>query len=284
MALAQITTSPLRRALKKRKPSRAVRRSYSAKEPRAATLKAIQVLHEKFTRFEAVIERLLFPVLEPFLVGTGTTSEPEREDANLPRFVGAKLEAIELNLEDIFREREIFEDLDLIGKRVATKNGNELRRLIGISILDADPGVGAQIANFRSVNISRIKSLAGTELIEITQLLERATATGARVEVLRKAIEDRFAVTRSKAALLARDQVLTLNGQITRTRQTNVGIQEYIWTTSGDELVRDRHIELDGTAQRWDTPPIISDDGRTGHPADDYQCRCVAFPVLPELA
>jgi uncharacterized protein with gpF-like domain len=27
---------------------------------------------------------------------------------------------------------------------------------------------------------------------------------------------------------------------------------------------------------------VVSDDGRTGHPGDDYQCRCTAFPVLED--
>ena len=132
--------------------------------------------------------------------------------------------------------------------------------------------------------MSRIKSLAGRQLVEITQLLERSEAAGARVEVLRDAILKRFDVSKSRASLLARDQTLTLNSQIARTRQTNLGIEQYVWTTSGDERVRDTHAELDGTTQRWDTPPVVSEDGRTAHPGEDFQCRCTAFPVLPELA
>lgn len=285
MALVRIPTSRHRRKLARRIPSRAVRRANSAREPRAATLAYTKALLDRLSLFEKEIERILFPALAQFTEGTGTT----KQDANLPRYMGAKLETLELFLAEFFDERELLEDLDIIGKRVATKNGTELKRVVGISIRQADPGVGAQIGNFRATNVSRIKSLVGRELIGITQLLEKSEATGARVEVLRKAIEDRFGVTRSKAALLARDQTLTLNAEITRVRQTNLGIEEYIWTTSGDERVRGQdpkdstdHASLDGTRHRWGNPPDVG-DGRRLHPGEDYQCRCTAFPVLSEL-
>jgi SPP1 gp7 family putative phage head morphogenesis protein len=118
-------------------------------------------------------------------------------------------------------------------------------------------------------------------LSEIEKLLERGE--GLSVEVLRERIEERFGVTESKADLLARDQTLKLNGQLTERLQVSAGIEEYFWTTSGDERVRESHAALDGTRQRWDEPPVVSDDGRSEHPGGDYQCRCTAFPVLPEL-
>jgi len=226
----------------------------------------------------AEIERLIFPVLEA--IGPQeqrfVTSEPDDERADAaPAFVRRRLEGLELRLIEIFDEEELLSELQSIGQRVATKHATELRRVAGIAIRDADPGVGAQLNNFRAVNVSRIKSLAGQELVEITQLLE--TNEAIRVETLSKQIRQRFDVTKSKANLLARDQTLKLKGQIDRLRQTNLGIERYIWTTSGDERVRPEHAELEGTVQRWDVPPS------PGHPGDDFQCRCTAFPVLPEL-
>jgi len=235
---------------------------------------------QRLARFEGEVARLLFPVLSRI---EGEGDPGMRSDASIPRYVSARLQALELHLAEIFDEAELDRGLEVIGQRLAVANGREVKRVIGVSIFDAAPAVAAQLGNFRAINVSRIKSLAGEQLVEITQLLEESTARGARVEVVRKAIEDRFGVTRSKAALLARDQTLTINSQITRTRMVNAGVREYIWTSSGDERVRDRHAELDGTRQSWDAPPEVSDDGRVGHPGEDYQCRCTAFPVLPEL-
>jgi SPP1 gp7 family putative phage head morphogenesis protein len=228
---------------------------------------------------EQAVERLLFPVLEAFVSGALVTEPEERTDARLPRFVLARLEAIDVNLAQIFSG--LSDEMARIGRQIANKNGRDLERVVGIAIRSADPGVGAMIDGFRSSNVAKIKSLVGQELVDITRLLE--SFEGIQVDVLRRQIQERFNVTRSKAALLARDQTLTLNSQIARVRQTNVGITHYIWTTSGDERVRQTHRDLDGTTQRWDTPPDVG-GGRTAHPGEDFQCRCTAFPVLPELA
>jgi hypothetical protein len=49
----------------------------------------------------------------------------------------------------------------------------------------------------------------------------------------------------------------------------------YVWHTRGDGKVRASHAENDGKIFSWSHPPI------TGHPGEDYGCRCEALP-LPE--
>lgn len=51
----------------------------------------------------------------------------------------------------------------------------------------------------------------------------------------------------------------------------------YIWRTRGDEKVRAAHYANDGKIFAWDNPPD------TGHPGEDYGCRCWAEPYKPEL-
>jgi len=46
----------------------------------------------------------------------------------------------------------------------------------------------------------------------------------------------------------------------------------YIWRTRGDPQVRPSHIENNGKVFAWDNPP------ETGHPGEDYNCRCTAEP------
>jgi len=59
------------------------------------------------------------------------------------------------------------------------------------------------------------------------------------------------------------------------------GVEKYQWATKGDALVRPDHEELDGGIFEWDNPPIVNQaTGETGHPGDDYNCRCVAVPVF----
>lgn len=288
MARTRIDAIRRRRARARGTPSRAARYALSARPPRAAALAFAKLANERLARFEAEIKRILFPALEAFTAGGEITSEPDEPDARtrvdaVPGYVQTKLDLLALRLEDVFAEDALLDGLEVIGERVSVQGGTAIRRVAGIAIRDAVPEIATGIDGWRAINVSRIKSLAGQELVEITNILQASEAAGLRVEVLRAEIEKRFGVARSKANLLARDQTLTLNAQIAKARQQAVGVQEYIWTTSGDERVRETHLDLEGTRQRWDTPPIISEDGRTGHPGEDYQCRCTAFPVLEEL-
>src|SRR5690606_27552239 len=71
--------------------------------------------------------------------------------------------------------------------------------------------------------------------------------------------------------------------KIVEFRQTAAGIEEYIWTTSGDERVREMHAKLDGKRFKWSDPPVTNAQGDRNNPGEDYQCRCTAYAVLPEL-
>lgn len=49
----------------------------------------------------------------------------------------------------------------------------------------------------------------------------------------------------------------------------------YIWRTRGDNKVRAAHAANNGKIFAWDNPPP------TGHPGEDYGCRCWAQPYRP---
>jgi hypothetical protein len=50
----------------------------------------------------------------------------------------------------------------------------------------------------------------------------------------------------------------------------------YVWRTQGDARVRASHRANDGKIFAWDDPPP------TGHPGEDYGCRCRAEPYAPD--
>lgn len=197
-------------------------------------------------------------------------------------FITKKISGIKLELEERLDPAKLGPTIQKFALRVSKKNGEEFRRVIGIT--SRDTGLKTTLDHFQDRNVAEIKSLAGKQLTEIRGILEEGEIGAARVEDISKRIQDSFGVTKSKGDLLARDQVLQLNADLTKTRQTNAGITKYIWTTSNDERVRPDHAELDGTVQSWAAPPVVDEkSGRTGNPGDDYQCRCIAFPVLEEL-
>ncbi len=51
----------------------------------------------------------------------------------------------------------------------------------------------------------------------------------------------------------------------------------YTWRTRGDGKVRSSHAANDGRVFAWDNPPA------TGHPGEDYGCRCVAEPYYAAI-
>jgi SPP1 gp7 family putative phage head morphogenesis protein len=51
----------------------------------------------------------------------------------------------------------------------------------------------------------------------------------------------------------------------------------YVWRTREDEKVRPSHAANDGVIFAWDAPPP------TGHPGEDFGCRCIADPYYGNL-
>ena len=172
--------------------------------------------------------------------------------------------------------RTLQDALTQVASSVATVNAKAVTSITGINVRAAS-GLGARIDMFRDRNVSLITSLVGNQIDDVQKLLESSEATGLQVEELRAQIEERFGVSESKADLLARDQTLKLAGQITEARQRGAGVERYVWTTSGDERVREEHAALEGQVFSWDNPP------EPGHPGEDFQCRCTAFPVIAEF-
>ena len=95
-------------------------------------------------------------------------------------------------------------------------------------------------------------------------------------QALSKVLNREFKVSGSNLRRLTRDQTSKAVGQLTHARHRQLGIQEYTWRTAQDERVRPTHQALEGTTQRWDSPPSV------GHPGEDISCRCVVIPIVPE--
>lgn len=105
---------------------------------------------------------------------------------------------------------------------------------------------------------------------------------------LREYIQHTYHLEDWEAKRLARDQTSKINTAITRARNEEVGVEEYIWRTVGDirvvgtpgglytkpNRVHGNHYERNGKTFRWDSPPP------DGHPGWAINCRCWADPVI----
>ena len=121
------------------------------------------------------------------------------------------------------------------------------------------------------------------EIESIKRLRERVLANtfiGNRAESLVNIIEHDFGMSENKAKFLARQETALLMSQFREERFKSAGVQKYRWSTSGDSRVRERHRELNGKVFTWDNPPIIDEQGHRGHPGQDFNCRCIAIPLV----
>lgn len=142
----------------------------------------------------------------------------------------------------------------------------------------------ARLADFTAENVSLIRSLTTTPLDEVERLIVRAFAAGDRHEDIAKEIEHRFNVARSRARLIARDQVGKLNAQVGRDANKSIGLNQFRWRSVRDKSVRPQH-------QEWDRKSKIapfSYDGTDGYrppelPGEAVQCRCYDEAVFDAI-
>lgn len=106
------------------------------------------------------------------------------------------------------------------------------------------------------------------------------TLNGFRSKDLIAEIKHDYNVTTNKARFLARQETSLLMSQFREERYKSAGVERYRWSTAGDSRVRNRHAELNGHIFSWDNPPIVDDLGHRAHPGQDFNCRCVAIPII----
>ena len=129
-----------------------------------------------------------------------------------------------------------------------------------------------------------IKTWADKELLTLRKKVESNYKAGIRRESLEKDIQKRYGVSKTKAKFLARQETSLASSKFKEVRYKSAGSLEYKWKTvagSANHPVRPDHKELNNKMFKWDSPPITDKkSGRRNHPGEDYNCRCVARPVI----
>jgi len=237
---------------------------------------ATHVAERKYTRQLKTLIR----VLHAIMLGD-PVPEAWRQDAKAKRVPTdgwhAGMARVHRAIENL--HRPVGHSFDLMAGTVLKKNREAAATLMGVK--PSDVGTAEAIAAARQANIDLMVKAAMSYAADIEAILDDPDAFGTRVEDLADAIEERTGVAESHAELIARDQTLKLNAALNEGRQTAAGVEKYIWSTSKDEKVRPSHQEMDGRVCRWDDPPDVNGDGERLNPGEDFQCRCIALPVLP---
>jgi SPP1 gp7 family putative phage head morphogenesis protein len=152
-----------------------------------------------------------------------------------------------------------------------------LRSVYGIDLFVAEPWLADVLKAWEAENIGLIRSIPSRALESMHGQVVAALRRGATRREVSEALRHQYGVTRSRARLIARDQIGKLNGQLTQERQTSIGVEAYIWRGMLDERERDSHVAREGKRFLWSEPPP------DGHPSYAIQCRCSAEAELPLL-
>ena len=172
------------------------------------------------------------------------------------------------------RESDFEEVLKGVSASVNRSSGRSVAQLGAAAI-----AVPVQIpTSWTDTNLELIEDIDRDILERMSEAVLETARTGGGMRDLERSLSDIGRIGRNRAKLIARNEVGNINAAISEQRQTEVGVVEYIWSTSDDERVRPSHRALDGDRFRWDS----GGDPIEGHPGQAINCRCVAIPVMPE--
>lgn len=230
---------------------------------------------------QAKVRDILVPGIEALVEQASKVATYDTLNVDAEKGVGELIDELEDATKDIWARKKLATLARKIGKATDKKQAMELNRqmraLVGIDVVGSEPWIGKAVEEFTSENVALIKSINTRHFNELETSLSRDIADGVRYTEILKKIEERYDVSKSRARLIARDQVGKFNGDLNRVRQQDLGLDSYIWNTMQDKHVRDEHRDLNGKSFKWSDPPP------EGHPGEPIQCRCYAEPDLSKL-
>lgn len=130
-----------------------------------------------------------------------------------------------------------------------------------------------EIDTFTRQNVLLIKDIGEKAARDIEIAVVDAVSKGVKTRDLAKLLKEQQGYTQKRAALIARDQIGKLNGNLNRTRMQAAGVTQYRWQTMEDRRVRPKHVALNGEIRTWDQSP---------RPGEEIRCRCSPQPIFTD--
>jgi SPP1 gp7 family putative phage head morphogenesis protein len=211
----------------------------------------------------------------------------ERIKKQYKQLMDAPEDEIEILLERLRREHGISEDQaeDLANDMVKRTRefgihqvDRQIMAVAGVSPNLRYPNTNARIKMIIEENIRLIKSLPERYYDEVSRVIRDGVAKGKGIKTIQSGLKKASDGVISNAKIIARDQVGSTLAEITRQRQTQAGLDRYVWSSVGDNRVRDTHEEWDGQIFTWKEG---SPNGT--HPGQEIQCRCIAQVVEEDV-
>ncbi|GAN72119.1 head morphogenesis protein [Acetobacter syzygii] len=142
-------------------------------------------------------------------------------------------------------------------------------------------GVQDAISACVEENVLLIKSIGEHHLSEVNQMVLRSVAHGGDLGELTEGLQQRFGITRRRAANIARDQNAKVTSAINKQRQIETGLFEAEWVHSaGGKHPRASHVEAGRKKLRFDVREGALIDDERIWPGQKPNCRCSSRVIL----
>ena len=135
-----------------------------------------------------------------------------------------------------------------------------------------------------SKNVDLIENLPVEYLKQIKMIVNNGVINGTRYSEIAKQIQSKTGANgklANRIKLIARNEVQTINSQISLRRNEALGIKKGIYLTSSDERVRTCHAELDGVEYDLAKGAWSKKCEKFIQPGiTDINCRCSFMPII----
>jgi SPP1 gp7 family putative phage head morphogenesis protein len=162
-----------------------------------------------------------------------------------------------------------------------------INQAIGVNVALPGTDMSANIDAWAEENTALITNLTQSYLSKITTTVNSGFRDGLSWRDISKNIKAETGVAKRRADLIARDQVATMNMQVTKQRAKDLEIKQFVWRTMEDQRVRGNpsglypkakpsHYARNGKTYNWS-------DGAGAHdtfPGQAINCRCYASNVI----
>lgn len=162
-----------------------------------------------------------------------------------------------------------------------------INQAIGVNVALPGTEMSTNIDAWAEENAALVTNLAQSYVSKVATTVNSGFREGLSWRSISQNIQNETAVSKRRANLIARDQVATMNMQVTQQRASDLGIKQFKWRTMEDQRVRGNpsglypkaipsHFARNGKIYNWS-------DGagaRDTFPGQAINCRCYAMNII----
>lgn len=203
--------------------------------------------------------------------------------------------------EKVFVQEEDERKAEIFGYGMQVNNINRAQwsKITTLAIgtaFDIETGwVQQRLKSWTDLNYSLISSLSDEYIKKVNTIVAEGVQQGSTYTTIMadlRAMDKNM--SKSRAELIARDQIGKLNGSLSEGRMVDAGVSGYVWFTALDERVRATHRQMSGSENKWEDRSVYKPRGakefksrpsamNDAIPGSQIQCRCTALPAFDDI-